>query len=84
MHTPYVIYPFRDISKTQANSNQRWTGRALTRYVTSEERVRSGGYLALSRLCLRVWGKHTKWYTNYMLREIKITVVQHIIANANI
>ena len=69
-------YPFSRISGNITNSNQRLTGRAFTRYFTSEKRVRSGGYLALSRLCLRVWGIHTKWYRIGMLKDIKITVVQ--------
>ena len=54
-----VISLIRNIPQTQANSNQRWTGRAFTRYVASKERTRSGGYLALSRLYLRAYEKHT-------------------------
>jgi len=49
-----VISFIKGIPQTQANSNQRWTRRAFTRYVASEKRTRFGGYLALSRLCLRV------------------------------
>jgi len=48
-------YHLSGISSKATSSNQRLTGRAFTRYVTSEKRMRSGGYLALSRLCLRVW-----------------------------
>ena len=48
-------YHLSGVSSKTTSSNQRLTGRAFTRYVTSEKRMRSGGYLALSRLCLRVW-----------------------------
>ena len=59
-HGADEISLFKDIPLNTANSNQRLTRRAFTRYVTSKKRMRSGGYLALSRLCLRVWGKTHK------------------------